>query len=94
MGIVLSPGSCTLYVDGKQKVAQNMLIIYAYAYIISLILYNDVLDDGAGNASITERREQGNCLKRTSILRQEDEEENRHNFYRAPGHTGPDGRMR
>ena len=59
MGIVLSPGSCTLYVDGKQKVAQNMLIIYAYAYIISLILYDDVLDDGAGNASITERREQG-----------------------------------
>ena len=39
--------------------AQNVLIIYAYAYIISLILYNDVLDDGAGNASITERREQG-----------------------------------
>ena len=45
-----------------------MLIIYAYAYIISLILCNDVLDDGAGNASITERREQGTVTTFIAIL--------------------------
>ena len=53
------PGLLHTICWGEKENTQNILIIYAYAYIISLILFHSAPVNGAGKESITERREQG-----------------------------------